>query len=357
MLRWFALLWVVLSTLTVVDQSGARAAPSCARAELTLARFPLDGVAGRDWVITQYFDLDPSSPGVADYQGNLGPAARTYDGHSGVDVDVPSFREVDGDTAVIHAVAPGIVDQVVQDQPDRNLRCAGRWNFVAVRHANGFRVLYGHIKAGSALVAAGQPVSAGTPLAIVGSSGCSTEPHLHLEVRDCAGAAVDPFDEPGLWIAPPAYDLASEIMDVVLSDSGGLTVAQIKDPAPNPLLVAAPAALGVGLSAALRGGDAVSVTLAAPRGGTTTRTFTIAPRARFGHWYLGFSFVIPATPGTWTVRVQINGKLRTLRSFAVAGPGLSQRRATARAAGCSRPTSRAPAGGSRPRTDRSRPAF
>lgn len=356
MLRCLSFLFAALSIL-LAEPSVARAAPSCAAADLTLARFPLDGVAGRDWVITNYLDLDPKSPGVADYQGNRGAAARTYDGHSGVDVDVPSFREMDSGAAVIHAVAPGVVDEVAQDQPDRNLRCTGRWNFVAVRHANGYRVLYGHIKAGSALVTAGQSIAAGAPLAVVGSSGCSTQPHLHLELRDCSGAAVDPFDEPGLWIAPPPYDLPSQVMDVVLAEGAGLTVARIKDPAPDPAVVVAPATLGVGLSAVVRGGDAVAVALTGPRGRATTRTFTIAPGAHLGHWYLGFTFVVPATPGTWSVQVRINGAPRTLRSFDVASPPLSQRRATTRAAGRSPRSSRGPAGGSRSRTDRNRPAF
>src|SRR5882724_9217225 len=133
-------------------------APSCALSDLTLARFPLDGEPGRDWVITNYVDLDPTSPGVADYTGNRGALAHTYDGHTGVDVDIPSFREMDAGTAVIRAAAPGTVDEVVQDQPDRNQRCAGRWNVVTVRHDNGFRVLYGHVKAHSAMIAVGQRV-------------------------------------------------------------------------------------------------------------------------------------------------------------------------------------------------------
>jgi murein DD-endopeptidase MepM/ murein hydrolase activator NlpD len=358
MLRRCKCCCVFVSLLAFFVPSAARAAPSCARADLEIARFPLDGIPGRDWVITNYLDRDPGSPGVADYSGRRGAAALSYDGHKGIDVDIPSFREMDRDSAVAFAVAPGIVEQVVQDQPDRNLRCAGRWNFIAVRHRNGFLVLYGHLKAGSARVAAGQTVAAGTPLAVVGSSGCSTQPHLHLEVRDCAGAAVDTLVEPQLWLVPPPYQPPSAVMDLVLTQGGGLTVPQIKDPGPDSAVVDAPAMLGVGLSATARGGDAVSVALTSPRGRITTRTFTIAATARFGHWYLGFSFVVAATPGTWTVAVRINGQLQRSRSFQVAPPGITPRRsATARAAAGSRRSSRVPAGGSRPRTGRSRPAF
>ncbi|HET6148072.1 MAG TPA: M23 family metallopeptidase [Polyangia bacterium] len=358
MLRWFAHPFTALLMFTVdLSTSTVLAAPTCARSDLAIAGFPLGGVAGRDWVITNYVDLDPGSPGVTDYAGGRGPAARTYDGHDGIDVDVPSFRDMDSDAAVVYAVAPGVVEEVIQDQPDRHLRCAGRWNLIAVRHANGFRVLYGHLKTGSARVVAGQAVAAGAPLAVVGSSGCSTQPHLHLEVRDCGGAAVDTLAEPTLWIAPPPYDPASGVLDLVVSPGAGLTVAQIKDPARDPAVIAAPTVLGVGLSAAVRGGDAVSVALRSPRGRTTTRSFTIAPGARFGHWYLGFTFLLAATPGTWTVAARINGAGETSRHFDVPPPGVSPRPATARAAPCSRRSSTTPAGGSRPRTARSRPAF
>jgi hypothetical protein len=53
---------------------------------------------------------------------------------------------------------------------------------------------YGHLKSGSLTTkAAGDPVSAGEFLGVVGSSGNSTGPHLHFEVHDEAGALIDPF--------------------------------------------------------------------------------------------------------------------------------------------------------------------
>ena len=372
MLRSLALPTPLLAFFLLVADSAAHAAPSpsCALADLALTRFPLDGVAGRDWVITNYVDLDPSSPGVADYTGNRGPRARTYDGHTGVDIDVSSFREMDAEVAVIHAAASGVVDQVIDDQPDRNQRCAGRWNVVAVRHDSGFRVLYGHIKAHSARVAVGQRVAAGTPLAVVGSAGCSPQPHLHLEVRDCAGAPVETLQTPETWLAPPPYDPASDVMDVMIREGALAGVADIKDPGPDPTTVAPGTLLGVGLSASVRGGDTVAVTLAGSRGPaaprertpsgapptSTTRTFTLARDARYGHWYLGFTFTAGAAPGRWTITVSINGAPRTHRRIDVAS-ALSQRPPAPPGAACSRRSSTGRAGGWRPRTDRSRPAF
>ncbi len=232
-----AALLAITSACRNPDPSSPSPAPlarSCALSDLSITRFPFDGANGRDWMINNYVDLDPSSPGLADLRGRTGARARTYDGHQGLDIDIPSFREMDSGRAVIHAVTAGVVEQVIDDQPDRHITCAGRWNVVRVRAANGFEILYGHIRRGSARVRPGQPVAPGTPLAIAGSAGCSTQPHLHLEVRDCAGNAVETLQNTGVWRNPPADEPSSAVMDVMMLDGDVPAVAQIKDPAPDP---------------------------------------------------------------------------------------------------------------------------
>jgi murein DD-endopeptidase MepM/ murein hydrolase activator NlpD len=69
-------------------------------------------------------------------------------------------------------------------------RPGGYGNLVAVAHGGGVRTLYGHLS--SIAVTRGQRVVTGTLLGRVGSTGLSTGPHLHFEVR-LRGAAVDPL--------------------------------------------------------------------------------------------------------------------------------------------------------------------
>jgi hypothetical protein len=62
-------------------------------------------------------------------------------------------------------------------------------NLVRIDHGGGVETLYAHLSRVD--VTAGQHVSAGQPIAAVGSLGNSTGPHLHFEVR-LDGSAVDP---------------------------------------------------------------------------------------------------------------------------------------------------------------------
>lgn len=62
-------------------------------------------------------------------------------------------------------------------------------NMIVITHANGIQTYYGHCS--KLYVAAGTQVSQGQTIAAVGSTGNSTGPHLHLEVR-VNGVAYNP---------------------------------------------------------------------------------------------------------------------------------------------------------------------
>ncbi len=67
---------------------------------------------------------------------------------------------------------------------------SGYGNYVMIAHADGSVTLYGHMS--SLAVSAGQTVSQGDVIGYVGSTGNSTGPHLHFEVR-INGSPVDPM--------------------------------------------------------------------------------------------------------------------------------------------------------------------
>lgn len=64
-------------------------------------------------------------------------------------------------------------------------------NYIKITHADGFVTHYAHLK--SIGVKKGQKVKAGEKIGAVGSTGYSTGPHLHFEVRK-NGLVVNPFD-------------------------------------------------------------------------------------------------------------------------------------------------------------------
>lgn len=66
----------------------------------------------------------------------------------------------------------------------------GYGNYVVIAHANGISTLYGHLLA--AAVSQGAHVTQGQPIGLEGSTGNSTGPHVHFEVR-INGTMVDPL--------------------------------------------------------------------------------------------------------------------------------------------------------------------
>jgi murein DD-endopeptidase MepM/ murein hydrolase activator NlpD len=68
---------------------------------------------------------------------------------------------------------------------------AATGRYVVIDHGNEVSTYYGHVR--EVLVEPGEMVRRGHTIATVGSTGKSTGPHLHFEVR-VAGAPVDPAE-------------------------------------------------------------------------------------------------------------------------------------------------------------------
>ena len=101
--------------------------------------------------------------------------------HSGVDLAAPMLTPE-------YAAMDGVV---LEAGP-----ASGFGNVVYIQHENGDVTVYGHME--QILVSAGQVVQAGDTIALVGSRGQSTGPHLHFEVH--VGGLNGPKVDPMAWL-------------------------------------------------------------------------------------------------------------------------------------------------------------
>ena len=168
-------------------------------------------------VISNFVDLDPAfSNHLRDYNCGM----RTYDtsiyNHLGIDFALWPFHwlRMDNSQVEIVAAAPGTIINKYDGFYDRNCNNPNaNWNAVNILHDDGNTVWYGHMKRLSTTTkAVGERVERGEYLGLIGSSGNSSGPHLHLEIYDPNGRIIDPFSGPcnpipSLWIAQrPYYD-------------------------------------------------------------------------------------------------------------------------------------------------------
>lgn len=95
--------------------------------------------------------------------------------HPGLDIAIPN-------DSYIRAAGPGIVQEAGKDDI--------YGNFVLIAHGGGLESMYGH--ASRVFVAQGDSVERNEVIALSGSTGRSTAPHLHFEVRR-DGQPIDPL--------------------------------------------------------------------------------------------------------------------------------------------------------------------
>lgn len=160
------------------------------------------------WAIPEEFAFDMVQAG-ADGATHTGDGTRFTDYHAyGADVlamgDGSVVRAHDGEAEDPKAMQqPGESDEAYgarlrKDQAARLAQGAGgiAGNFVMIDHGGGEFSLYAHLQKGSLRVKEGDAVHAGDVLGKLGSSGNSTEPHLHFQLCDrsdplmCAGIPI-----------------------------------------------------------------------------------------------------------------------------------------------------------------------
>lgn len=142
--------------------------------------WPLTNKIHDGLILINYVDDDNSSA-IVDYMGN----PHSYDGHRGTDMMVYNFRSMDRGMKII-AAEGGTVMEIIFSNPDRNTKPPypdfGNW--VIVQHSDGTYAWYIHFRKNSITVEEGETIEKGELLGLVGSSGNSTDAHLHFEVGE-----------------------------------------------------------------------------------------------------------------------------------------------------------------------------
>jgi murein DD-endopeptidase MepM/ murein hydrolase activator NlpD len=166
---------------TELQQEAAIASASSAPGQLTepglapgatiIFHAPLSGVVTQPFGPTQ-FSLEPPIT----YKGVFYPHF-----HTGLDIAAPLGTPVG-------AAAAGKVILATSSR-DSQGNLVGYGNYVVIAHGDGFLTLYGHLE--KILVTAGQVVQQGQVIGLCGSTGWSTGPHVHFEIR-LNGIYVDP---------------------------------------------------------------------------------------------------------------------------------------------------------------------
>lgn len=113
------------------------------------------------------------------------PNYPSYRGHTGVDVNI---NVVGRDVVAVKAGTVAI--STALRYSNGNYKSYGE--YVVINHHDGTMTLYGHMLSGSRTVSPGDEVSQGQVIGTVGSTGNSTGPHLHFEVR-VNGSPVNPM--------------------------------------------------------------------------------------------------------------------------------------------------------------------
>jgi murein DD-endopeptidase MepM/ murein hydrolase activator NlpD len=108
------------------------------------------------------------------FGNRVSPFTRTADFHKGLDLSAPTGTP-------IYATADGVVTFAGRVSLGQSINWWRFGNVVTIKHSDRFMTIYGHCD--TVRVRSGQQVKQGEVVATVGSTGWSTNSHLHYEVR------------------------------------------------------------------------------------------------------------------------------------------------------------------------------
>ncbi len=186
------------------------AMPSGAKGQMhPLYEFPLATRSSQQdfhW-ISNFFDHNPATSEFDDLSTveDFACGTRSYDiprpyNHIGIDFTPWPFwwYQMDQNLIEVRAAAGGTLLEKFDGRDDRQCELSSKnSNRVFIQHADGSVATYEHMRTGSVTdKPVGSTIVVGEYLGLVGSSGNSLAPHLHLETRFGPNPAdlIDPFD-------------------------------------------------------------------------------------------------------------------------------------------------------------------
>jgi murein DD-endopeptidase MepM/ murein hydrolase activator NlpD len=283
--------------------------------------------------IGAYVDQNTAATAIQDFNCET----NTYDGHQGTDIAIwpYGFYKMDNSQVEVIAAAAGTIVQRADGNFDRN--CATNSltaNSIIIQHADGSQALYWHMKKNSVTTkTVGQTVVAGEYLGVVGSSGSSTGPHLHFEVRSGSTSATykDPFsgscnllNANSWWVAqkphtdPAIMKVSVNTTDIAMASCPTSDVPTESDTFLVPFQ-------GVGLAAGyakfyiflreIPASTNIAMRILNPNGTVySSWNYTITTFYKTSYW--GFSKVLPTTDGVYTFEANYNGVICS-RNFTI----------------------------------------
>ena len=274
--------------------------------------YPLGALFREDCGISNFVDLDTNPGTILDF--NCGTV--TYDGHDASDALIPTFDE-QAIGVPIYAARDGIVIDAHDGETDMNVFASGLpANYVVIDHGDNHLGWYWHMKSGSVAVSIGQAVVQGQEIGRVGSSGNSNWPHLHFAYTQ-GYAPLEPFAGPcnpglSLWSQQPPFPRPTSLWDCGISRTNpGTPGAPYSMPRDGQLLLSDPLIYIWFMASDFPANSTWRFIFERPDGSVEydsgTGNFGNPQWATAQYWFNWNILGMHTTPGTWTVRLHLNG--------------------------------------------------
>jgi murein DD-endopeptidase MepM/ murein hydrolase activator NlpD len=274
---------------------------------------PLERNAWTDWTMVNYTDtnLAPGVPG--DYAGG----SWTYDGHNGWDFTAGNWRKPDAGWD-IYAAAGGTVVGADDGNYDRNsVAPYPPSNYVTIDHGNGFKTTYYHLRLNTVAVGVGDTVVKGQKIGEMGSSGSSTNPHLHWGVYYHDMLVEPAVDYLSYFASAMSYaDNHDEILEsgIINTDptsqmyDGPVTINNF-NPGDTAYFWGVLGGVGVG--------DNLKVTWRRPDNTVQETDNWNSGGEQYLYYWPSLNLPAGAQTGTWTATWEINNVVKSTRTFTV----------------------------------------